>query len=191
MNNLIEAGTVLCEQYSGSFVNVIEECNKSAVTLIEIVTSKFSSFRDEKIFRETRVCFYKRAQILIADTWACFEGFSHGEFHDIGELTMFADYRVPQALLFLKTIEYSEELCKSIRDGYVLPSGSAEEMEIRGCSIHVVELLRKEITVLLGEANMDTALNSVIIDFYLWDYATENKEEMKGFPEHRTRSIFY
>ena len=39
------------------------------------------------------VKFYKRAQILIADLWACFEGKGYGQFHDIDTLTMFADYR--------------------------------------------------------------------------------------------------
>jgi hypothetical protein len=40
------------------------------------------------------VKFYKRAQILVADLWACFEGKSYGEFHDLNEyVTMFADYR--------------------------------------------------------------------------------------------------
>lgn len=36
------------------------------------------------------VRFYKRAQILVADLWACFEGESYGGFHDIDGVTMFA-----------------------------------------------------------------------------------------------------
>lgn len=35
----------------------------------------------------------KRAQILIAETWAAFEGKGFGRFDDIDQLTMFADYR--------------------------------------------------------------------------------------------------
>jgi hypothetical protein len=38
----------------------------------------------------------KRAQILIADVWACFNGEAYGAFADIDTITMFADYRVPQ-----------------------------------------------------------------------------------------------
>lgn len=34
--------------------------------------------------------FYKRAQILVADLWACFEGEGYGYFHDIDTVTMFA-----------------------------------------------------------------------------------------------------
>jgi hypothetical protein len=33
---------------------------------------------------------YKRAQILVADLWACFNGEEFGEFHDIDKITMFA-----------------------------------------------------------------------------------------------------
>lgn len=39
------------------------------------------------------VSLYKRAQILIGDIWACFEGKGLGKFDDIDTLTMFADYR--------------------------------------------------------------------------------------------------
>ena len=33
---------------------------------------------------------YKRAQILVADLWACFEGKGYGYFEDIDKITMFA-----------------------------------------------------------------------------------------------------
>ena len=35
----------------------------------------------------------KRAEILVADLWACFEGQGLGAFTDIDTITMFADYR--------------------------------------------------------------------------------------------------
>lgn len=38
--------------------------------------------------REIR--FLKRAQILVADLWACFDGGGYGRFDDIGVITMFA-----------------------------------------------------------------------------------------------------
>lgn len=42
------------------------------------------------------VFFLKRAQILIADIWACFEGKDYGALDGIEHLTAFADYRIPQ-----------------------------------------------------------------------------------------------
>jgi hypothetical protein len=39
------------------------------------------------------VSLHKRAQILIGDIWACFQGEGLGAFDDIDTITMFADYR--------------------------------------------------------------------------------------------------
>jgi hypothetical protein len=51
------------------------------------------SLKLNKLFCCIPVSFWKRAQILVADIWACFEGKGLGTFHDIDSLTMFADYR--------------------------------------------------------------------------------------------------
>lgn len=63
---------------------------------MNLLAENFSCFRDEASFDGRRVRFYKRAQILVADLWACFEGQSYGKFHDIDKITMFAGtYSVP------------------------------------------------------------------------------------------------
>lgn len=51
---------------------------------------RFPCFRDEIGFEGKTIRFYKRAQILVADLWACFEGESYGKFDDIDTITMFA-----------------------------------------------------------------------------------------------------
>lgn len=61
--------------------------------------------------------FYKRAQILVADTWSVLEGKGDGSFEDISSLTIFADYRIPQVLVHLKAMKYSDELMKKLREG--------------------------------------------------------------------------
>lgn len=63
------------------------------------------------------VAILKRAQILVADIWACCGGEGLGEFTDIDELTAFADYRIPQSLLWLGVLEYSEDLVKALQNG--------------------------------------------------------------------------
>lgn len=50
----------------------------------------FPCFRDETFFENKTIRFFKRAQILVADLWACFEGDSYGRFDDINTITMFA-----------------------------------------------------------------------------------------------------
>jgi hypothetical protein len=44
----------------------------------------------------------KRAQILVADIWACYDCKGFGEFTDIDQITMFADYRVPLVMAFFQ-----------------------------------------------------------------------------------------
>lgn len=61
------------------------------------------------------VAIYKRAQILVADIWACCGGEGLGEFHDIDEMTAFADYRIPQALVWLGAFQYSDTLLATLR----------------------------------------------------------------------------
>ena len=195
VEHLQEAGKILSEQYNNSVANLVLECNNSARTLMNKIVQLFLSFRDEGNFENQKVAFYKRAQIFVADVWACFEGRGYGKFDDIGSLTMFADYRVPQALQFLGILKYSDELQERIKKEEEIKALSRDEMEIRGCSIHAVECLRENIENIVGASGKNGAqneeLNSVIIDFYLWDYATINSSKMVDFPEHRTRGHFY
>lgn len=61
--------------------------------------------------------FYKRAQILVADTWSVLEGKEDGCFNDISSLTIFADYRIPQVLVHLGAMRYSDELMRKLHEG--------------------------------------------------------------------------
>lgn len=185
---LHEAGAILLEKFYGSYETLINMADKSVMTLLELVVSNFECLRDECMFKNRTVSFYKRAQILIADTWACFQGTSYGEFRDIECLTMFADYRVPQALCAVGILQYSGALKARLKDsGHEFKSGSREEVEIRGNSIYAVELLRQEIKRL----EPDLQINSVLLDFGLYDYAKARSEELKDIPIHKVRSVNY
>ncbi|KAG9286768.1 hypothetical protein G9A89_012318 [Geosiphon pyriformis] len=215
INLLREAGQILTERFNGSFANCILRANNSAMNLLNIITENFPSFRDECEFLGIPVQFYKRAQILIGDIWACFEGQGLGNFHDIDYMTMFADYRfafelrIPiigfrynysnnhfslKALHNLRVLSYSPHLLETLSALTLLPYGSRLEMEIRGCSIWAVELIRRiivnELKKFSPEDDATLPLNAIILDFYIWDFATANKS-MMSIKAHRTRSIFY
>ena len=67
---------------------------------------------------------------------------------------------------------------------HLLNSGDELEVEIRAASIVAVERIKQT----LGQSN----INSVIIDFYLWDFRRENSETIEEkTPFHRVRSIYY
>lgn len=87
---LREAGRVLCKDFDGHFANCIYSAHQSAASLINLLAENFPCFRDETTFQGRRVRLYKRAQILVADLWACFNGESYGAFEDIDKVTMFA-----------------------------------------------------------------------------------------------------
>lgn len=71
---LREVGTVVCFEFNGRFSNIISRANKSAVKLLSILTQHFPNFQDHAIYQGHQIHFYKRAQILIGDMWAHFEG---------------------------------------------------------------------------------------------------------------------
>jgi len=112
--------------------------------LVEIITKTFRNLQDHAIYDGEQTFFYKRAQILVADLWGAFKGESYGQFSDISKLTMFADYRVPQILLHLNVLEYSEDLKKKIADKVVLPHGGQEE---------VFSFLNKKILIIILGGN--------------------------------------
>lgn len=65
----------------------------------------------------TKISFYKRAQILVADFWGMMEARGEGSITNIDWLTMFADYRVPQALVYLGVLRYSDSLSQVLKNG--------------------------------------------------------------------------
>ena len=169
----------------------------------------------------TKVYFWKRAQIMVAETWAAFypvptdsqqrraNGDSHVDAHPffpsgVGQLTMFADYRVPQILHHLRILDYPPSLVHTLQNHISVAHGSREELSIRAASILAVEEIRKEINKMEDTEHERKArgvdVSSVVIDFYLWDFAKRieaGEDSAKGIetqpalPAHRTRSIWY
>ncbi len=136
-----------------------------------MVAETFPSFRDETLIDGHKgarvslpfvflidlaesVYLWKRAQILVAETWAAFyppPGSSPPTPHpifpsgaEIHLLTMFADYRVPQILHHLRILSYPPALVGLLQRGVMLENGSSEEVSLRAASIIAVERVRKE-----------------------------------------------
>ena len=85
-----EAGRILTDRFTGTFVKCIKQADGSAAALVNLVVDNFASFNDRHRFEDQTVAFHKRAQILVADLWACFDGEGYGHFSDIDQITMFA-----------------------------------------------------------------------------------------------------
>lgn len=53
----------------------------------------------------------------MADFWGIMESRGEGDFINMDWLTMFADYRIPQALVYLGVLRYSDELMQALKNG--------------------------------------------------------------------------
>ena len=191
---LRETGRFLNDNFDGNFVNCIKVANKSAKKLLEIIVNNFRSYRDEATYKDRKVTFYKRAQILVADIWACFEGRGLGEFYDIDDITMFADYRVPQVLRFFKCIDYSNELNDFLKKNELLHTGDVFEVEIRAASILACNLITQNVKKLseLESDGKKVHVNDILVDYFIWNYRRDYAEEIEAFlPCHKIRCIFY
>ncbi|XP_076165923.1 queuosine 5'-phosphate N-glycosylase/hydrolase-like [Ptiloglossa arizonensis] len=195
VKSLREAGKILLEKYQGTFTECIKSSSGSAEKLLKLIVNDFESFQDESDYETYRVSFYKRAQILVADIWACFKGEGLGKFHDIDYFTMFADYRVPQVLVHFGAIRYSNPLLSRLQCDVELENGEDDEIEIRGCSIEAVEWVRDEVRYLIERyPNLElqkTDINAVLIDHFLWGYRREHAAQLEHIPFHKTRCIYY
>ncbi|GJJ13384.1 hypothetical protein Clacol_007638 [Clathrus columnatus] len=213
-----EVGSIMTSKFGGSYETLLVQFlsrysgRGTALQLVELITDEFPSFRDETVFKGKRVYFWKRAQILAAETWAAFYPISSDTPHPffpggISQLTMFADYRVPQILHHLRILSYPPSLLALLSSYTYFPPGCRAELSIRAASILAVEAIRDEIACIRENEGDFTPIlpgqeeiPSVLIDFFLWDLAKkiENREEqIEGIvtsgviPAHRTRSIWY
>ncbi len=181
--NAREVGRLLLEKFNGQFARLIEAAEFDAVKLVQAVVENFSSFRDEANYQGRTVKFYKRAQIVAADLFGAFDGKQWGALNHLDALTCFADYKLPQILRRWGALRYSEVLAEQIDAGIEIAAGSDEEIEIRAATIVAVEHMRAALN------ERGHALNSVQIDWALWDAAQGAPPDGKA--HHRTRSIYY
>jgi len=181
--HLREVGGVLQGSFHGNFAELIEASQKSAVKTVRLITENFPSFRDEFEYDGIPICFYKRAQILVADIYHAFSGKSYGEFHDMKALTAFADYKLPQILRHHNAIRYSEKLGALIDSRILIPSGSPMEIEIRAATVVAVERMAE----LLGQKGI--SIYPITLDSLLWKLSQELPANVS--PYHLTRSIYY
>ncbi len=181
--NAREVGRVLLERFDGQFTHVIEEAAGSAVRLALLLAEYFPSFRDVASFRGQEVRFLKRAQICVADLRGAFGGQRWGAFTDVDQLTVFADYKLPQLLRHFGVLEYHPTLAERIDRQELLEPGSEEEVQIRAATIWACELLRQSINAASYEPVM-----AADIDLQLWLLSQDTKNMR---PYHRVRTIYY
>jgi len=142
---LRELGEAL-QSFNGLASNIVTAADGSAVKLVQLILQYLPGFRDTSIYKGQLIHFYKRAQILVGDIWAAYgRPISNNQysFRDMDQLTMFADYRVPQILRNFDILHYSDNLKDKIDRKEEISFGSEEEIEIRACTVIAVEKLQQ------------------------------------------------
>ena len=127
---------------------------------------------------DVEVPLYKRAQITASHLSRATGGTGIGAFADIDRLTAFADNLVPHTLRMAGVLVYDDGLADRIDRGDLLAPGRAEEVEIRACGVHAVELLAAR-----------TGLTPAALDHQLWQRGQD--PAVKAVPRHRCRCPYY
>jgi hypothetical protein len=159
---LRELGEVL-QSFNGLASNIVTAADGSAVKLVQLILQYLPGFRDTSVYKGQLVHFYKRAQILCGDIWAAYGRPTSNHrysFNDMDQLTMFADYRVPQILRNFNILQYSDNLASKIDKKEEICFGSEEEIEIRACTVIAVEKLQQQLK------NLGSCILVLELDWY-------------------------
>jgi hypothetical protein len=119
--------------------------------------------------------FFKRAQLTAYDMVCA--GFAPRGAE--GDLTLFADNLVPHVLRLDGVLDYDPALLARIDAGELLEHGSSEEVEIRACALHAVEVL----------VRARPGLTAPGVDNLLWHRGQGPR--YKAVPRHRSRTTAY
>jgi hypothetical protein len=174
--SLRDLGDRVSAEHDGRFAAVAEAAGGSAVALAHRLGG-WPSFHDRSRYQEVDVAFLKRAQIAAADLHRA----GVARFDDLRKLTMFADNLVPHVLRLDGILRFGPGLVARIDREELLVHGSAEEVEIRACAVHAVELL---VAALPADG-----LSAAELDQLLWQRG--QLAHYKASPRHRSRCTAY
>lgn len=177
-----ELGQILLDKYRGNALHVLEEASWDALSFASTMVRDFSSFRDIAAYKGHSIPIMKRAQILAADIYGAFGGLGWGALQKIDQLTIFADYKLPQLMHAYGVLQYAPALEKKIMNKEEITAGSEEETELRAATIQAAERIKQEF------AARGRTLHAYAVDWILWNTA---KELPLHVPHHCTKTIFY
>ena len=172
--HLRELGERVREAHGGAFLALARSGDGSAVRLASYLGT-WPTWRDVSVYDGYAVPLFKRAQLAAADL--ALAGIAPAD--DLPALTLFADNLVPHVLRIDGVLEFDAGLVARIDAEELIEHDSPEEVEIRACALHAVELL-----VAAHGATTATAVDNV-----LWHRGAAPR--YKAHPRHRARTTDY
>jgi hypothetical protein len=164
----------LGEAIDGSFLAFARA--HASVEHLAAELARWDTWSDVSPYPSGDVPFFKRALIAAADL-------AHAgliEATGLNRLTLFADNLVPHVLRLDGVLEFDADLLARIDAGQLLEHDSLEEVEIRACALHAVELL--------VNAHPEPTTASAL-DWVLWNRGAAAR--YKEHPRHRARTTAY
>lgn len=174
-----ETGRCLLDKFHGQFSEAVERVERRARDLAYLLAEEFPSFRDVATYNGRPVAILKRAQICASDLHRLYARNRHDGLERLDDLTVFADYRLPQYLRHIGIIQVDDELAGRIERREYLAAGSHEEIELRCATITAGDLLRR---ALGGE------VPAWRLDYVLWLKSHDPQVQLE---HHRTRTVYY
>src|SRR3954470_19908500 len=159
----------------GERVNSFLAFARQPVEALATELASWPTWYDVSPYEDFEVPFFKRAQIAAADL--ALHGLASRE--GLERLTLFADNLVPHVLRIDGVLAFDDELVQRIDAETLLEHDSPEEVEIRACALHAVELL--------VQAHGNTTATAV--DNVLWHRG--GKPRYKAHPRHRAPTTAY
>ncbi len=180
--NMRKVSLRLLNEYEGDSRLFVEASKHSARNFIDRVSRELYSFNDTFYYKKTKVFFLMRAQMLAVNMIGAFEGRGYGKFRDTDYLTALADYKLPQTLVDMGILEYSDVLKGKLKRKRLIVQGSPEEIEIRSGTICAVESITDALRKKKRRAH------AYEVDRLLWHRAHAREPKL---PHHLTVSDFY
>ncbi len=173
--SLRDVGEHVASDHGGSFAAAVDAAEGSAVALAGLLAG-WRAFADVSTYDGAEVPLFKRAQLAPADV----DRAGIATLRDLDRLTAFADNLVPHVLRLDGVLRLDPGLSAAIDAGELLEHGSPEEIELRACAVHAVELL---------SAASDGRLSPAEVDQILWSRGGQPR--YKSVPRPRSRNTAY
>lgn len=172
---LHDIAKVINTKMQGSFYKFIKDIH-SDIELFHLIIEYFPSFKDERIYNNKPVYFYKLACLLVSDIMHA-RNIIEGNNFDYSHLPGCTDYKIPQIIRAFGITKYSDELESIINKKEEIPFNSEYEIEIRSSAIVVINYIIKK-----------TGLSGMAINDFLWVSSGKIKNMQ---PYHLTKTTTY
>jgi len=169
---LRDVGDHLQSEFGGCFRGPAEAAD--SISSLAATFAAWDSFADLSSYEGRPIPFYKRAQLAAADLHRA----GVADLPGLDRLTAFADNLVPHVLRVDGVLHLDPGLKGRIEAEELLEHGSPEEVELRACAVHAVELLAAAGTLTPAE-----------IDSALWNRGRDSR--YKSLPRPRSRNTAY